>query len=88
MLENTPLRIVTESIRRYREGLLNVEGLHQNIAAVMTALEGDIPKEVRETIYEAEASIELISFTVDSAEQATALEKVFRELERVIAKHE
>jgi hypothetical protein len=82
------LRVVIESIRRYREGLLNVEGLQQNIASVMTALEGDVPKEVRETIYEAEAAIELISFTVASAEQATALEKVFSELEGVIANHE
>lgn len=82
------LKTVTNSIRQYREGQLDIEGLQQNIAAVSSALEGDVPEEIRTIICEAESSIDLIRFTIDSNGEAAALEEVFRRIEDAMPKHQ
>jgi hypothetical protein len=86
-IQNPPLRKILESIRQYREKRIDVDGLQQNVAAIMTALEGDVPQEVRDAIYKAESSIERIRFMVDFDEEASALEKVFNEIEGVNSKY-
>jgi hypothetical protein len=79
---NQALSLITKTICQYRDGQIDVGGLQQNLAAAMTALEGDIPHEIRDTIYDAEAAIELLRFTVDPAEQAKALERVFNDIDQ------
>jgi hypothetical protein len=88
LLPNPILRTVIASIKYYREGYLDAEGLQQNFAAVMSAVEGDVPDEIRNLLHNAEASIELIRFTVDSSEEAAALEKVFAEIENGISSYQ
>ena len=87
-LQNPVLRTVIASITDYRAGHLDAEGLQQNLAAVMPALEGDVPEEIRKLLHNAEASIELIRFTVDSSEEAAALERIFTEIEHGISSYQ
>ncbi|HLA11358.1 MAG TPA: hypothetical protein VJ023_12300 [Pyrinomonadaceae bacterium] len=87
LTDNPSLRVVRQSIRQYRAKQLNIEGLQRNIASVMTALEGDVPQDVRDAISNAENSIELIRFTVDSDEQNSAVEDVLKGIEATVSKH-
>ena len=83
---NQAVNLITKTINQYRAKQVDVEGLQENIASAMTALEGDVPQELRDTIYDAEAAIELIRFTVDSTEQATALDRVFKGIDQALSK--
>jgi hypothetical protein len=84
MLKNPLLERIFDSISLYRNEKLDAEGLGQNIAATMTALEGDIPKSMREALFKAESDIELIRFTVDQDQERIEIEKVLRKLEQAL----
>lgn len=89
MLRQHPhISLVLDSVRLYRLGELSIEGLQQNLSAVMSALESDVPKPIREVLFETEARVDSIRFTVSRADQAAALEEVLSHLESVIAKFE
>ena len=87
LTDNPCLRVVKDSIRQYRAHTLDIEGLQRNIASVMTALEGDVPRDIHDEISNAENSIELIRFTVNSAEQRAAVEDVLQRIEATISRH-
>lgn len=84
---NSSLRVVRHSIYQYRAHELSIDGLQRNIASVMTALEGDVPQDIRDEILNAENSIELIRFMVSSAEQRAAVEAVLQRIEATVSKY-
>jgi len=63
---------------------LDIAGLQENVSAIMGALEGDVPKAVREAIYQLESELDSIRFTVADARQATEVEKAIAELGNLI----
>lgn len=73
-----------DSAQRYREGQLNIEGLQQSLSALMPALEGDVPKEIREAVRKAEAWVDSIHFTVNEADRRAEVGRVLDELEGVV----
>jgi hypothetical protein len=75
------IAFILDNARRYREGWLNIEGLQQNLSAVMSALEGDVPKEIHDAVRKAEAWVDSIRFTVNVAEQPREVGRVLDELE-------
>jgi hypothetical protein len=79
------LRLVLESVRRFRAGELDIGGLQANISAVMGVLS---PTPVREAVYQAEAAIDSIRFTVDRARQRGAVELALNDPEESLARHE
>lgn len=87
LTDNPSLGVVRRSISHYRAKQLNIEGLQRNIASVMTALEGDVPQEVRDAISNAENLIEFIRFTVDSEEQTSEVEHVLKGIEAALSEH-
>jgi predicted YcjX-like family ATPase len=87
LTDNPSLGVVRRSISQYRAKQLNIEGLQRNMASVMTALEGDVPQEVRDAISNAENLIEFIRFTVDSEEQTSEVEHVLKGIETALSKH-
>jgi len=87
LANNPSLRVVKLSIHQYRAKQLNIEGLQRNIASVMTALEGDVPEEIRDAISNAESSIESIRFMVGSGEQRSAVEDVLKLIEAKVSKY-
>ncbi len=56
------LRVVLETARRYADGELDAEGVTRNLSGIWGALEGDVPKEVRDGIFDAENMIESAHF--------------------------
>jgi hypothetical protein len=84
-LRHHPLiSVLFRSIGEFRKGALDLAGLQQNFSAVMGAIEGDVPKAVREAIYQLESDLDSIRFTVGDAEQALEVEKAIIELENLI----
>lgn len=87
LIDNPSLKVLRRSIRQYRAKELDIEGLQRNIGSVMTALEGDVPQEVRDAISSAESSIEFIRFMVGSAEQNSAVEDVLQVIEVTVSNY-
>lgn len=81
MLNNPQLRVVVESIDRYRNGTLDLWGVHLNLRAVSTAIEGDVPKRVRDEVERAEGRLEEIHFMSGDRER---VEGVLQQLEEVL----
>ena len=78
------IAFILDSSHRYREGGLSIEGLQQNFSAVMSALEGDVPKEIHEAIRKAEARVDSIRFTINEADRPAEVGRVLGELEAVV----
>jgi hypothetical protein len=76
------------SFGKYRSGELDIEGLQQNVSAIMGAIEGDVPNAVREAVYQLESEIDSIRFTVADDRQAIEVEKAVAELEILIDSHD
>lgn len=88
MIEHPHIALILESARRYRERQLDIEGLQRNLSAVMSALEGDVPKEIHAAIQRAEAWVDSIRFTMNAADQPAEIERVLAELEGVVRRHD
>ena len=71
-----------DSIHSYKEGVLDAPGVQRNLDASCRALEGDVPKVIRNAICHAEAALELICFTTKDRRE---VERVLSDLEVVIA---
>lgn len=84
--EHPLMRVLLDSHQRFRDGKIDVAGLQQNVSAVMGAMEGDIPKTVRDAVFGVEAELDSIHFTVNETKQAAEVEKLFSELEHLITK--
>ena len=81
---NTHLHWVLESIRQFRAGELDIVGVGRNIAAEGGAIEGDVPKPVREAIERVVDKLDSIYWTTgDMAE----VDRVLGEVEAVIARY-
>jgi hypothetical protein len=85
MLRQHPhISLVLESARRYRAKELSIEDLQRTLSAVMSALESDVPKSIHEALFEAEARVDSIRFTVGHADQPVAVARVLSDLESLI----
>jgi hypothetical protein len=78
------LRVVLETGRRYRSGELDAEGVTRNLSAIWGALEGDVPKEVRDAIIRAEGAIEIARFSTGGRRETL---RILGELRDTIARH-
>jgi len=81
------LRTVLRSLRRFRSGTLDIEGLSLNVSAVRDAMESDVPAEVRAAVRRVDAEVELIRFTVDRSRQTTEVSKLEAWFSDVLRKH-
>ena len=81
---NPHLYWILESIRQFRAGELDIAGVCSNIAAEAGAIEGDVPKPVREAIERAEGELDSIYWTTGDAAEA---DRVLGEVEDVIARY-
>ncbi len=84
MMAHPQIVLILDSARRYREGRLDIEGLQRILSALMSALEGDVPKAVHDAVRKAEAWVDSIRFTVNEAERPAEVGRVLDELEGVV----
>jgi hypothetical protein len=82
------MEILFSSFERYRDGTLDLSGLQQNASAVMSAMEGDVPKEVRDAVFSLEGDLDSILYTVSTQRQAEEVVKAFNDLEKLAAKYD
>jgi hypothetical protein len=81
---NPHLHWILESIRLFRAGELDIVGAGSSIAAEAGAIEGDVPKPVREAIERAVNNLDSIYWTTGDA---AAADRVLSEVEEVIARY-
>ncbi len=79
------LNHILDWCRRYRSGELDGWGLHLNLRAASTALEGDVPLPVRQAVSRTETEIDGLYFTI--GDDREAIERVLRELETAIQRY-
>jgi hypothetical protein len=89
MLSDHPhVKLVLESIRKYRIGKIDLDGLAENLSAVLPAVEGDLPHDVRKCLKKVEATVEHTRFAVNKDRHAKELDPVFTELEHLVADYD
>ena len=86
--EHPHIQLVLRWADQYRKGQLDIDGLQANLQGIVTALEGDVPSGVRQSISEAEEEVELLRFTVDGSKEADEVERVLRGLEKAISRYD
>jgi len=84
MITHPHIKLILDSARQYREQQLGIEGLQQNLSAVMSALEGDVAKEIHDALRKAEAWVDSIRFTVNEADRPAEVGRVLDELEGIV----
>jgi hypothetical protein len=77
-----------DSLQKYQNRDLDISGLQQNASLVMSAMEGDVPKEVRDAGFSLEGELDSIRFTVRQDQQARKVDKTFGELEDLIKRYD
>jgi len=60
--EHRLIAVLLAAISEYRAGTIGVEALRQHFSAAMSALEGDVPRAVRDAVRSAEADLESSKF--------------------------
>lgn len=85
--DNNLIKTLLIDIEKYREGKINIVDIQQKLSAIMSALESDVPKEVKERIFKAEAEIDSIRFTINTDDQYVEVNKILGELESLINKY-
>jgi hypothetical protein len=84
MTEHPHIRAILESIRDYRARRLGIDGLQHNLSALMSALGGEVPREIRSAIRNTEAQVDSIRFTTSDSEQPSAVDNALGELEAAV----
>lgn len=87
MLDHPHIRVIVDSVARYRNGTMDLDGLQRNLRAVSTALGGEVPKDVRDIVFYTESSLEGIRFSTDSRRQRQEVEPILSELEITLSNH-
>lgn len=87
LMEHPAVKIACESFARFRAKTLDIAGLQENLAAAASLLDGALPKPVRDSVEWAENEIEGIQFTVSSPKRPDEVDRVWREVEEVLARH-
>lgn len=82
------IKPILRSFKRFCEGNLDIVGLQQNVSALASSIEGDVPKTVRNELYHLEAQIENIRFTVDKELQNDEIEKLLSQFEQLITNYD
>lgn len=81
------IKMTCESFARYRTKTLDVAGLQANLATAAGLLDGSLPLPVRESVEWAENEIEGVQFTVKKSDQPDEVDRVWREVQEVLARH-
>jgi hypothetical protein len=79
------IQAIFSAAERYRKGDASIVDLQRFISATASAMEGDVPKEVREAAYKLDAEIDSIRFSVSASEQPKRVQEVFRDFERTVS---
>lgn len=87
LTQRFPIKLAVDSFRKYRAKQLDIAGLEQSLSKAISLLEGDIPKDVQDAIRWADAEIDTVQFTLSGNRAREAVEKVWRELDEVIARN-
>jgi hypothetical protein len=72
----------------YRGGELDVSGLAANLYALVPAMEGDLPSEVRAAIRSAQGEIESVHYMKNPDEQRAEVERILRRIEDTVKRQE
>jgi hypothetical protein len=84
---NPHIRTVLRSAQQYRDGAISIEGLQANLSGEVAAMEGDVPRQVRDAVTRAEAWIDSARFSRGGSLQREEAERALEELERVISRY-
>ena len=74
------IKAILKSIKLYREKTYNIEALQASIRGNYSAMEGDIPEDIRNKLQSMEGELEIIRFTTESKDQVEKLLIEFEEL--------
>jgi hypothetical protein len=83
--ENPLLARIVEAGEAYGAGSLSVEELQVHISGNMSAIEGDVPKAIRDAAFVLEANIDTVRFTVDESSQHATITELMRDFASLIA---
>lgn len=86
--QHPAIKMTYESFSRFRGKTLDISGLQKNLASAVSLLDGALPKPVQETVKWAENEIEGVQFTVSKAQHVDEVDRVWREVEEVLARHD
>jgi hypothetical protein len=82
--EHPLLSRVLTAADEYRAGSRTAEELQRVLSGVMSAVESDVPKPVRDALFQAEARVDSARFTIDIADQPDEIGKILDDLESVL----
>jgi hypothetical protein len=82
------LQSVFSAASAYQRGELDIVDVEERISAAMSALEGDVPADVREVMYVLDAEVDSIRFTVSDREQKEGVEEAFHNLHAVVSRYD
>ena len=82
--EHPVLSRALDAAGRYRAGALTATELQRTLSGVMSAVESDVPKTVRDALFEAEARVDSACFTTNTADQPEAIAKILDDFEAVL----
>ena len=86
--QHPAIKMTCESFTRFRSKVLDIAGLQKNLATAASLLDGSLPKPVREIVEWAENEIEGVQFTTTKAQLPNEVDRVWREVEEVLARHD
>jgi hypothetical protein len=75
---------VSDAAEGHRAGTLTSEDLQRTFSAVMSAAGSDIPKSVRDALFQAEARIDSARFTVDRAGEPVAIKQILEDFDSTL----
>ena len=77
-----------EALESYQQQQINLQQLHSTVATVGSALEGDVPADIRQAIVKADDDLELVEYTVPAEEQRQHALKVVHGLAQLLEQGE
>lgn len=81
MSNSSILNRVSEAIADFRSGQTRLSDLQNEFEAASSALEGDVPKDLRVKLHNGAEELEYIQFMVKEANEEAAVAKVLDDLE-------
>jgi hypothetical protein len=82
--EHPLLSRVLDATQGYRAGTLTAEELQSVFSAAMSAVESDVPKSVRDALFQTEARVDSARFTVNRADQPDAIKLILDDFESTL----
>lgn len=82
--EHPLLSRVLEAADGYRAGTLTTERLQSVLSGMMSAMESDVPKPVRDALFQTEARIDSARFAIDTTDQPKEIASILDEFESTL----